>query len=143
MLEQICAYIHNFFAHEKRGGTFTINNGSISLPFLVVGQYFRIVGSRFNDGVHKYGMAELSDETFDGEVWDMRPPRAFLDLVTEIETWNERYGDTVMGPYQSESFGGYTYSLRSGTTANGGTDSAAAGWQGVFKTRLNQYRKLA
>ena len=30
-----------------------------------------------------------------------------------------------------------------GTTAAGTTDTAAAGWQGVFRARLNQWRKLA
>lgn len=141
MLEQICAYIHNFFAHEKRGGTFTIDNGSITLPFLVVGQYFRIVGSRFNDGVHKYGMAELYDETFDGEVWEMRPPRAFLDLVTEIEAWQEKYGAATATPYQSESFNGYSYSKGSATDSSG--RSVPVTWQTTFGTYLNQWRKLA
>lgn len=143
MIEQICAFIHNFFVADVIYGTFTISDGSITVPGLVTGQYFRICGSRFNDGVYQYGMAELTDETFDGVIWDMRPPKSFLSLVAEIEAWNEKYGDAVSGPYQSESFGGYSYTLKSGTNASGGQDSNAGSWQGVFRSALNQYRKLA
>lgn len=143
VIEQICAFIHNYFVHGKEHGIFTISNGSIELPFLVPGQYFRICGSRMNDGVYQYGAADLTDETFEGEIWDMRLPRSFLVLAKEIEAWNEKYADTVTGPYQSESFGGYSYSLKTGYSAGSGVDSNAAGWQGVFKTRLNQWRKLA
>ena len=142
MIEQICAFIHNFFVADVIYGTFTISDGSITVPGLVTGQYFRICGSRFNDGVYQYGMAELTDETFDGEIWDMRPPKSFLTLVDEITLWNEKYGEVSLTPYQSESFGGYSYSMKTGYSAGTGVDSAAAGWQGIFKTRLNQWRKL-
>lgn len=144
MIEQICAFIHNFFVAEKISGTFTISGGSLTVPGLVTGQYYRINGSRLNDGVWQYGQeTDLSDETFTGEIWDMRPPRSFLTLCTEIAAWVAQYGSVVNGPYQSESFGGYSYSLKSGTTASGQADNTAGSWQGVFKTQLNQYRKLA
>jgi len=143
MIEQICAFIHNFFVANVITGTFTISNGTIEVPGLATGQYFRICGSRLNDGVYQYGMADLQDETFDGEIWDMRPPRSFVKLADEIEAWVEKYGEAVSGPYQSESFGGYSYSLKSGTNASGGQDSNAGSWQGVFKSSLNQWRKLA
>lgn len=142
MLEQICAFIHNYFDAARIAGTFTISGGALTVPGLVIGQYFRIVGSRLNDGVYQYGYNDLTDETFTGEIWDMRPPRSFIALAGEIENWVTKYGDAVTSPYQSESFGGYSYSLKSGSTSSG-TDSAAANWQGVFKTRLNQWRKLA
>ena len=143
MIEQICAFIHNFFVAKTYTGTFTISGGALTVDGLVVGQYIYIKGSRFNDGVCQYGVDELTDETFEGEVWDMRPPRAFVNLAGEIENWVTKYGDTVSGPYQSESFGGYTYSLKTGTNASGGQDSNAGSWQGIFKSQLNQYRKLA
>jgi hypothetical protein len=143
MIEQICAFIHNFFVAKTYTGTFTISGGALTVDGLVEGQYIYIKGSRFNDGVCQYGVDELQDETFEGEVWDMRPPRAFVKLAGEIEDWVTKYGDTVSGPYQSESFGGYTYSLKTGTNASGGQDSNAGSWQGVFRSQLNQYRKLA
>ena len=141
MLEQVCAYIHNFFVGDRYSGTFTITGGALEVTGLIPGQYFRIKGSRLNDGVYTYP-AELVDETFTGVIWDMRPPRSFLQLVSDIEAWQAKYGDATSGPYQSESFGGYSYTLKTGSNANGTTDSAAAGWQGVFKSRLNEWRKL-
>lgn len=141
VLEQICAFIHNFFVYGREAGTFTIEQGSITLPFLMNGQYFRITGSRFNDGVHQYPPVDLTDETFEGVIWEMRVPRAFLDLVSEIEAWQEKYGSAVSGPYQSESFGGYSYTLKGNTTGTG--SDAGAGWQGQFRHQLNQYRKLS
>ena len=143
MIEQICAFIHNFFVAAKIRGTFTISGGSLIVPGLVIGQYYRINGSRLNDGVYQYGIGQLTDETFTGEIWDMRPPKSFLTLCTEIAAGVTKYGDTINGPYQSESFGGYSYSLKSGTTASGQPDNTASSWQGVFKSQLNQYRKLA
>ena len=143
MIEQICAFIHNFFVYEKYSGTFTIANGILTVPGLETGQYYRINGSRLNDGVYQYGMGDLADETFQGEIWDMRPPRSFIQLVGEIEDWVNKYGAAVSGPYQSESFNGYSYSLKSGTTANGHADNTASGWQGIFRSYLNQWRKLA
>lgn len=141
MIEQVCSYIHNFFVYGRESGTFTITNGAINVPMLVAGQYYRICGSRFNDGVHVYGDNDLRDETFEGVIWEMRPPLAFLDVVKDIEAWQSKYGDAVSGPYQSESFGGYSYSLANGTNANGTT--SGPGWQTTFKARLNQWRKLA
>ena len=143
MIEQICAFIHNYFVYSRYSGTFTIQNGSIELPFLVEGQYYRICGSRLNDGVYQYGVGVLRDETWDGVIWEMRVPQSFLTLVGEIEAWQAKYGAAVSGPYQSESFGGYSYTLKGGTNAGGGADSDAATWRGVFKSRLNEWRKLA
>lgn len=141
MIEQVCAYIHNYFVYARYSGTFSIEGGSISLPFLADGQYFRICGSRLNDGVYQYPAFGLTDETFSGVIWEMRVPRLFLDLVSEISDWQEKNGDIVASPYTSESFGGYSYTLATGTNADGTT--ASAGWQNTFKERLNPYRKLA
>ena len=143
MLEEICAYIHNYFTDRAtcQAGIWRITDGSLELPFLSVGQYFRVTGSVFNDGVHKYPCTDLTDEVFYGAIWPMRVPRAFMALVTEIEMWDAKYGAAVSGPYQSESFGGYSYTLKSAATGTGA--DAGAGWQGQFRQRLNQYRKIA
>lgn len=141
MLEQICAFIHNFFYGDRYAGTFTIENGVLTVDGLVDGQYFRICGSRFNDGVYRYGVDQLTDETFTGVIWEMRPPRAFLDIVAEIEAWNAQYGDTVNSPYQSESvLGVYNYQLKTGGVSMG---ENLATWQSIFGQRLKQWRKLA
>ena len=148
MIEQICAYIHNFFYGDRYAGTFTISGGTLEVPGLLNGQYFRICGSRLNDGVYVYPATPepgkppiLADETFDGVIWDMRPPKSFLTLAEEIEAWQTKYGAVTAGPYQSESFNGYSYSK--GSTLDSSGKSVPVTWQTTFGSRLNQWRKLA
>ena len=135
-LTNLCAEIRNYFETEKRFGTFTISGGSISpSDFLQDGQYYRIVGSVFNDGVHRHPAHDLTDETFDGAVWAMAVPPAVIDLATEIE----EYKKSDVGkpsPYISENFGGYGYTKA--TDENG----LPAGLKSVFKNELNRWRKL-
>ena len=136
MLEDVCGHLNNWFTEpeEIRSGTFTVEGGELDLPYLAEGQHFRIVGSVFNDGIHCYGMRKLISETFTGTVWAMKVPPALLDLVEEITVWQEKYGEAASGPYQSESFGGYTYTK---VSVDGASD-----WQSVFRKRLNRWRKL-
>lgn len=140
MLEQILTHIHNWFQIGIYPGTYTISDGGITLPFLQDGQYFRIVGSLFNDGLHQYGpsMELLRDETFDGAVWALSVPKAVVELAVEIAAWREKYKGTVESPYTSESFGGYSYTKASGA----GDSTGSGGWQAAFRVRLNPYRKL-
>ena len=135
-LTNLCAEIRNYFETEKRFGTFTISGGSISPSnFLQDGQYFRIVGSVFNDGVHRHPAHDLTDETFDGAVWAMAVPPAVIDLATEIEEYNKSDAGKPSS-YISENFGGYGYTKA--TDENG----LPVGWRSVFKNELNKYRKL-
>ena len=139
MLKQVLMHLNNWFLvpcgiHED---TYTIKGGGITLPFLQNGQYFRICGSVFNDGLHQYPEGDLKTETFDGTVWALAVPQAVIDLAAEIEAWQKKNGDASVSPYQSESFGGYSYSKA--------TDSAtgrAVTWQTAFRSRLNAWRKL-
>ena len=139
MLEQVLMHLNNWFLvpcgiHE---GTYTIEDGGIALPFLANGQYFRIFGSVFNDGLHQYPASDLKSESFDGTVWALAVPQAVIELAAEIEAWQKKNGDASVSPYQSESFGGYQYSKA--------TDSASGGavtWQSAFRSRLSAWRKL-
>ena len=138
MLEQVLMNIRNWFP-VKGGiysGTFTIKDGGITLPFLADGQYFRICGSVFNDGLHQYNVLDLTDETFNGTIWALAIPKAVIDLAFEIEEWQKKNGEAASGIYQSESFGGYQYSKQ--TASDGGQLTV---WS-VFRKRLNQWRKL-
>lgn len=138
MLEQILRHLNNWFLLEIHEGTFSVENGSIALPFLLTNQYFRIVGSVFNDGLHQYPATDLVDETFTGSVWALAVPKAVIDLSVEIEAWQEKNGEAAASPYQSESFGGYSYTKRSA-----GNDSGTFnGWQDAFRGQLNDWRKL-
>lgn len=138
MLEQVLTHLHNWFQVDIRHGAYAIKDGLINLPFLQEGQYFRILGSAFNDGLHRYGpeMELLQDEAFEGSVWALAIPRAVIELAGEIAQWQEKYRDTLESPYTSESYGGYLYNKPSAV------ESGGAGWQAAFRARLNPYRKL-
>lgn len=139
MLENVLRHLNNWFLVAIHEGTFTVENGSIALPFLLTNQYFRIVGSVFNDGLHQYPATDLTDETFTGTVWALAVPKAVVTLSIDIAAWEEKNGEAVLSPYTSESFGGYSYTKASGGKAD---TSAVTGWQGAFRGRLNDWRKL-
>lgn len=139
MLEDILRHLNNWFLVDVYEGTFTVENGSVALPFLQNNQYFRIIGSVFNDGLHQYPATDLTDETFTGTVWTLAVPKAVVTLSNEIDEWQTKFGDAVASPYTSESFGGYSYTKASGGKAD---TSAGTGWQDAFRNRLNAWRKL-
>lgn len=155
MLTEICAYLNNWFDideyHAKLPrleGTYTISDGILPAldELLIKGQCFYIYGSYLNDGVYKYtDDLELTDETFTGLIQSMRVDPSFLALCDEIEAWQKKYGTTnsvAMSPFNSESFGGYSYSKSSGSGADGGSVSMAANPITVFAKRLNRWKKL-
>lgn len=136
MLESVLMHLKNWFLVDVHERTFTIQNNAVELPFLQNGQYYRICGSVFNDGLHKYGDNDLQDETFTGAVWALAVPKTVVDLAEEIGAWQAKNGETVQSPYVSESFGGYTY-----TKATDSTTGGAVTWQTAFRRQLNPWRK--
>ena len=139
MLEQVLMNIRNWFPVDGGiySGTFTIKDGGITLPFLADGQYFRICGSVFNDGLHQYNVLDLVDETFNGTIWALAIPKAVIELADEIQKWQEKNGEASVSPYQSESFGGYSYSKATDAETGG-----AVTWQSAFKQQLSAWRKI-
>ena len=144
LIYEICEEIKNYFINPDEDiytGEFTISGGNLSnADYLKNGQYFRIKGSALNDGVWQYPASGLVDETFNGAVWAMRLPPAFIALAADIEAWEEDNAQALSSPYQSESFGGYSYSLKSGASADSG--SGALTWRTQFDSRLNKWRRL-
>ena len=141
MLEQILDYIHNYFVKRVYCGLYRISGGALTMDVLQEGQYYRIVGSIFNDGVHRYSSEEtsLTDEEFMGEIWAMAVPPAVIGLIGEINDWVEKYGAVVNSPFSSENVNGlygYTKTTKSDEAGGGGYS-----WQDVFRSRLNQRRK--
>lgn len=162
MLESVLAYINNWFIVGRIRGEFVIEGGALvsELPegFLAEGQYFRIVGSVFNNGLHLYATGEnstptantdttgdtggvnetdlttLTDETFTGCIYSLAIPALLISLSKEISEWCEKYQAQTQTPYTSESFGGYSYSK-----ADGGSTPT---WQHTFSKQLNRWRKL-
>lgn len=138
MLTEICAELRNYFEvpNGRHFGKFEISGGSIApLDFLQDGQYFRIVGSVFNDGVYQYPATSLTDEVFEGAVWAMALPPSLIALSAEIEEYNKSDAGKA-SPYISENFGGYGY------TKATGSNGKVLTWKSVFADALNRYRKL-
>ena len=147
MLTEICNYLKNWFEDKKYIGIIRISSGVLYYKNAQIniaeGQYFRVIGSLLSDGVYKYGTDTLSDEEFNGAIWLMRVPADVIALATQIAAWMAKYGsvDSVsMSPYNSESFGGYSYSKPSGS--NSAESENPNSWQAAFKTQLARYRKL-
>lgn len=141
MLEKVLIHIHNWFEDSVRPGNWEVIGGSLDLPFLQEGQYYRITGSVFNDGLHKYPDNDLTDEQFSGIIYGLAIPKAVIELAQEIEEWETENKKMLDSPYQSESFGGYSYSKGSGVEA-GGKDDPSSGWQRHFMSRFTPWRKL-
>jgi hypothetical protein len=148
----VCNEINNYFVNGSSDihcDDYTISDGVITpSDFLLVGQYFRIVGSVLNDGVYQYTgepIDELRNESFSGSVWAMRVPKDFENLVSAISAWDSKYGSVDsanMSPYNSESYAGqYSYTKSSGPTATGGGSGIT--WQSQFGSQLALYRKVS
>lgn len=143
MIGQICAEVKNYFVQpdvDIHAGNYTIVDGVLfPIPFVRVGQYYRIIGSALNDGVHQRGVDDLllHDEEFFGTVWSMRVPKDFVALCEEIEAWQTKYESALSSPYQSESIPSYSRSMRAKA------DGSAWTWKDQFKNKLNAYRKLS
>lgn len=136
MIGDICAEVNNYFVQNIITGTYTITDGEIDLDdYLQDGQYFRIVGSVFNDGVYAYPATDLTDEIFHGAIWAMSVPPSFIALAGKVDKWCKSDAAEA-SPYTSESFGGYSYTKA--------TDSSGApvSWQQIFAKELNKYRRV-
>lgn len=153
MLTEVCDYIHNYFDGTSYHGNFVIENGTITEMdgLLVNGQRFRVIGSALNDGIYTWLNGSVYDddgktgvvlkpETFSGTVTAMNVPISILYLVEDISDWVTKNKAILDSPYTSESFGGYSYSKASGSGSNAG---GVLGWQDMFRTRLNAYRKIS
>lgn len=145
-LADLCTELNNWFDCYRYFDTFEITNGEIDLSGLasrmavVDGQYFRVVGSKFNDGVYKHPATGMVDETFSGGVWVMAVPPAVLTLLNDIIAWRDKYENVVDSPFSSESFGGYSYSKSYGQGAS--SSSTGVTWVDRFANRLNRWRKI-
>lgn len=134
MLFEIMSHIKNFFATgRKEEREYTIEDGTISLPFVKEGQYILIEGSVSSDGVYVYPVSGLTDESFYGCITVLAPPKDFLSLVEEIKAFQSEYKASAL---TSESFGGYSY------TKSAGANGCQADWRDVFRGRLNTWRKI-
>lgn len=138
-LFELLMHLRNFFPGMKwQFFGEEITEKRLSLPGLENGDYYLIEGSRRNDGIHVYGNQDLRNEVFSGTVTEICVPDALLNLLDEINQWQEKNGEAVASPYQSESFGGYSYTKANASNGNGESMS----WKTAFGQRLRAWRKL-
>jgi len=153
MLQEVLEHIHNYFLKQPNPGKYTISGGVISpLPTFKEGQRIWVVGSDLNDGVYTYHSdgitddddieaAGLQDETFAGTICALAVPPAVLALSGEIRKWVETYQeDVVNSPFESESFGGYSYTLKGTGTASGGNGGPIS-WRTIYGKQLERWRR--
>lgn len=152
MLQEIMGYIHNYFVPiSAKEGRYTISDGAISPDFgAEEGDRFLICGSRRNDGVYTWHADDirndddtevvgLRDETFAGTIRVCSVPPALLALSQEINDWVEKNSAQLSSPMQSESFNGYSYTLKSGNGGSGG--SGPLTWRDQFGKSLERWRR--
>ena len=142
-ITDFCDEVNNWFDVDRQFGTFSVADGKlIGVNGLLENQFFRIIGSIFNDGVYKNDSElNLIDEPeFDGAIWLMAVPPNVIDLIASMNKWLDDNASIIDSPYTSESFGGYSYSK--GGSGSGGDANGNITWQSHFASSLNRYRKI-
>lgn len=141
-LKAICDYIHNYFEKDIVEGEFTITGGLLDTNKVNIleNQYYMIKGSIFNDGIYKHTSTDLTDETFKGTIITMAVPKDVLDVLKRATEWEQENAKVLQSPYQSESFGGYSYSKGASNNKDGSTGQFS--WRDVFGSELKAYRKI-
>jgi hypothetical protein len=141
-MTQVCQFLRNWFVRDTVRGTFSVSGGALKGNVdILPGQYYRIRGSVMNEGVHQKGKDNLTDEPeFSGEICLMAVPPDLISLLADINEWVAAVAVIAAKPYQSESFQGYSYTMKSGGAAKDGMESTD--WQSHFYARLSQWRKI-
>ena len=148
MITELCGELRNWFDKERLFGDFKVAGGIVSFAdgeeiTLQDGQFFRIIGSVFNDGVHQYHAdtpdEELQPEEFAGAVWILAIPKEVQNLAQEIDDWVNKYGARASSPFASESLSASSYSYSKNESTG---DGAGATWQNIFASRLDRWRKI-
>jgi len=146
MINEIMEQINNYFSRTVESNTSVITGSTITGSFTetyITGQYIRLQHTILNDGVYKVvsqiGNVVTVEESLLDEspedsylIWGLAPPKDFLTLVTEIDTYTT--AQTNVG-VTSESQGERSVSY-------GGSSGGSSSWQSVYQSRLSRYRKL-
>lgn len=138
----VMRHVNNYFESGYRATTYSIEDGKLTPSSVFApGMYVAISGSLFHDGVWRLGedfalegrREGTPNETFFGRVWFLHPPQEFLDLCEEIAKFD---GNTPVSDVQSESFGEYSVTHKTGK--NGGVLT----WQEAFRDKLRPYLNM-
>lgn len=128
----------NHFVRERREGAWRVSGGRLEPEGTAhAGDWIAIEGSRRNDGVYLTAedgtLPDAADESWDGAVWLLAPPRAFLALCEEIRRYDEAHPASDL---KSEQFGEYRYVTAAGASG------APVGWQAVYAAALAPWRRM-
>lgn len=142
-ITRMCTILHNFFTDKNHifYNIYTIPDNILNNNFINKGQYFRITGSCFNNGVYcniSEDLKRLKNETFKGSIWVMDVPPDFISLCEEVERFNAKIAELSgnFRGYSAESWGGYSYNLPTSAP------SYMHDWQYKIKQAMNAYRKI-
>ena len=143
-ITRMCTVLHNFFTDKSHifYNIYTIPDNILNNNFIKQGQYFRITGSVFNNGVYcntPDDLKRLKNETFKGAIWGMDVPADFGSLCEEVERFNVKIAELSgnFRGYSSESWGGYSYNLPTSAP------SYMQDWQCKIRQAMNAYRKIS
>lgn len=144
MIDQVMKEVNNHFVYsDEKISLDIVDPNQITGDFkerYLPGQYICLNGTILNDGVYKIlningktitlDTDALLDEQTEGIsfIFGLRPPKAFLSLVAEIESYaanNNKDG------ISSEAIDDYSVSFKED-----------GGWKSVFKAKLNTYRRM-
>lgn len=165
-IESLCAEAHNYFETSKEINDYAIENGIISLPFLSENQFFRIVGSKFNDGIYIYSEnfiirdATWEDVLSDHPDWKALSEKDWGNIKHYALTDEEFHGGIwpmrMPRAFLSLAKEVHEYNLSEASkpspyasenisghysyTKGSPSDNA---WQNVFRSKLNRWRKVA
>jgi hypothetical protein len=155
-LEKVLYHIHNWFpVGFAQVVDCEIADGELPAPYsssMLDGQWYRIQGSIMNDGLHRHWVtypegeeSDLVDETFSGTITLLAIPKPLLSVAEEIDEYiqDTREADRAArsAKFRSESFDGYSYTLRDDSRAKNGS-SGLTGWQAAFASDLSPWRKM-
>lgn len=145
MIASVMHYLNNYFSRTVEKVTAVIDSsaktitGSFGETYLA-GQYIRLSHTILNDGVYKIvsvaGSVITVEEGLQDEspaegyyLWGLAPPKPFLEVVADIETYNAANGTNTGLKSETQGKRAVTYA----------SDST---WQGVFANALGTWRKV-
>ena len=144
-LTELCGYLKNYFEQKKYIGDVTIADGRVSFDGdseLLDGQYIRIVGSVFNDGVYQWktdtAIPNLVDEAFNGGVWALAIPKELISVLAEITAWEAKYAGACASPMYSETISSNSYTYTKGNPESTKQNTAF----NTFASKLNRWKKI-
>jgi len=129
IVPEVMKFLHNFFELMQAPGEWRVNGSALEGPVpLQPGCWIAIRGAGSWDGEYladENGLfPDLPDGSFEGTVWLLNPPKAFLNLCDEIEKWSQEHPRGAQVSYDSYARG------------------AHPGWEKEFASRLRPWRKM-